>query len=623
MAGEEAVAQSLRVLEEILKLMRFLCRWAKDYQEKHPKIKFGEGDLRKLAKTEDMVAIEQSLTDSECEKFSELADKFAISYSIVEHEGENIIFIRKSDLQRAEMCLNRIFKTEALEQAKEKLVNENGISEEQWDIAMQLFDVQELHDLNTEGMTFEDALDHITERDYSKENFYYLFDKENPDKYIKLNSKRELDHKGNEYTKTYYTVYDKDKVIGTYHDGRFEGRQKDYWMNTKQEMKSSGFSDNVVILNEKETLDRFRDTYNKRLNVIEDNMTKRMSELEIKSIMDSLELYTLPLIDGEVNIKEKLEKTLNEIGNIQKEIEQKKLEAFEHIGSKPKETKEEFRERMSIVNGLQDEVKSLEVELAKEYSKKEVLFEDIKNAIGVQMEEEAYLSMVSSLKSKYEQVMKKDDRYINDKEGNFWVETIVVPPEYADEINKVLEKMGVQPEKFEKNNEGKMVSVTTSKNRERYGLIKDKVEAICENRVLDNISEYFDRKMSIEDISAIENKYANKVLYDISKNEKSLAAIKNKIAGRKCFKDKVINIFSSSEPEKYISFKVSEENSYVPEWVGGEDFANYDDIERYIEENDDIVIECVDDEGEIVQNGREEQEEVTPTIIEQEEVLER
>jgi len=125
--------------------------------------------------------------------------------------------------------------------------------------------------LGTQPMSFDRALNHITERDwYVSSEPYYVAERTNPNKYIELNSKREIDPRGREYTKTYYSVYADGEKVADLHDGRFEGRPPGYWQSVKDEMKEKGsFTDDVIIFKTKGEFDQYVKAYNRSVERLE------------------------------------------------------------------------------------------------------------------------------------------------------------------------------------------------------------------------------------------------------------------------------------------------------------------------------------------------------------------
>jgi len=118
--------------------------------------------------------------------------------------------------------------------------------------------------LGTQPMDFDRALNHITERDwYASDEPYYIAERTNPTNFIEINSRREKDYLGHEYTKSYYSVYADGEKVADLHDGRFEGRKKGYWQSVKDEMREKGsFTDDVVIFTSKGEFEQYAATYN-------------------------------------------------------------------------------------------------------------------------------------------------------------------------------------------------------------------------------------------------------------------------------------------------------------------------------------------------------------------------
>ncbi len=108
------------------------------------------------------------------------------------------------------------------------------------------------------SMSFDKALNRITERDFSKDTPRFLCERTDPGKYIELHSSYE-EFEGQRYTKTKYTVYRDGERCGEFDDGRFRGRTADFWQKTKDGMKQMGrFSNDVVFFDEKADFDRYR-----------------------------------------------------------------------------------------------------------------------------------------------------------------------------------------------------------------------------------------------------------------------------------------------------------------------------------------------------------------------------
>jgi len=125
--------------------------------------------------------------------------------------------------------------------------------------------------LGTQPMDFDRAMNHITERDWYVSNEpYYVAERSNPTNYIEINSRRETDHRGQEYTKSYYSVYADGEKTADLDDGRFEGRKPGYWQSVKDEMREKGsFTDDVIIFKTKGEFDQYVETYNRSVERLE------------------------------------------------------------------------------------------------------------------------------------------------------------------------------------------------------------------------------------------------------------------------------------------------------------------------------------------------------------------
>lgn len=138
------------------------------------------------------------------------------------------------------------------------------------------------------SVSFDRALNRITERDYSKDTPRFVCERLNPNQFIELNSSRDM-YRGEEYTKTVYTVYKDGEKIGDYNDGRFDGRQKSYWSEQKAKMKMEGnFSDDIIFFDEVKEFNHYRSLHNldnidKPLDIkeLKEQVEKEISDLKI------------------------------------------------------------------------------------------------------------------------------------------------------------------------------------------------------------------------------------------------------------------------------------------------------------------------------------------------------
>ena len=614
MVGEDATLTTAKILERLLRLAIELARLSKRTKTEHPKTKIGEKDLKKLTKQgEDMVPIPESLNDEELNRFRQLAKDFGILYSVVDANGENVLFVRKDDLDKTKVCLDKIFKSMALEQAKEEALA-NGYTEEEWKQAQSLFDANELHALNQKGLTFEDALDHITDRDYSSNNVYYLFDRNNPDLHIKMKSERATDHNNKEYTKTTYSVYHKDQLIGQVDDGRFPGREKSHWFNLKSDMKHTfhkegipDFSDNVFILHSEKDLNHFRDTYNKQLSVILENEKKRLSQEEITELQDKLNEYVIPLLESsDPNTKEDLENCLNQISEKQEEINQLKLEAFEYVGEKgPKESKEEYRDRMENLNNIQDSVKETERELADLYNQKDSLLSKIEDLFGKNLENEAYTNMLDQFKNYIGENQISEN---SQGEHSEVVKSIIIPKHLANQLNTMLEAEGKKTESYHEKEDG-MVSLNTDSlvDETRFNELHSTLEKIVENESLKDLECVLQKEIPEDKAKSIIDSYGSHICEQMKHSNIGQAI--EQTTGRICFCDKSVTLTDPNNENNYVKINTTEnrqteqpESSYVIS-IDGEVFET-DNMQEAIERAGNSIgeFEIEMEENEIAQS---------------------
>ena len=88
-------------------------------------------------------------------------------------------------------------------------------------------------------LTLNEALDRLTGRQLDKDIVSIVADANDPSKYIKCYSYNDT-YKDQVYMKTEYEVMHGDKSVFKTHDGRFDGRPKDYWNNQKQAIQEKG-----------------------------------------------------------------------------------------------------------------------------------------------------------------------------------------------------------------------------------------------------------------------------------------------------------------------------------------------------------------------------------------------
>lgn len=91
-------------------------------------------------------------------------------------------------------------------------------------------------------ITLDEALNRNTGRSLDKDVYTIVADSHDPSKYIRCHGFTDT-YKGKEYIKTEYEVFSGGKKVLTTHDGRFDGRPKDYWDTQKAAiMQAGGFT---------------------------------------------------------------------------------------------------------------------------------------------------------------------------------------------------------------------------------------------------------------------------------------------------------------------------------------------------------------------------------------------
>lgn len=117
--------------------------------------------------------------------------------------------------------------------------------------------------------TFDWAFNHITENDYSRDNAYIICDRLCPENFIKVHSTRDY-YEGKEYTKSYYKIFRGECEMDSCDDGRFAGREKNYWYNLKKRMKSvSGMQDDNIIFEKEENFVKYLEAYKRKKQTLD------------------------------------------------------------------------------------------------------------------------------------------------------------------------------------------------------------------------------------------------------------------------------------------------------------------------------------------------------------------
>jgi hypothetical protein len=94
--------------------------------------------------------------------------------------------------------------------------------------------------------SFGKSLDRFTDGALKAKRPVVVVDAEDPAKRIELSAVTDV-FNGKSYLKTTYEIYQGDDLVGTFDDGRFDGRSKDFWTNLKEKMQETGgFSDTML-----------------------------------------------------------------------------------------------------------------------------------------------------------------------------------------------------------------------------------------------------------------------------------------------------------------------------------------------------------------------------------------
>lgn len=111
------------------------------------------------------------------------------------------------------------------------------------------------------SQTLEESLNRNTDKDFSRDTPYYITERKNPKNFIRILPQQDV-FNGELYTKSTYSVYTDGNFVKEFDDGRFEGRDRNYWPSVKEAIKDAGgFSDDLVYLGRQEVFDAYSDLY--------------------------------------------------------------------------------------------------------------------------------------------------------------------------------------------------------------------------------------------------------------------------------------------------------------------------------------------------------------------------
>ena len=260
--------------------------------------KVGYIRARELQKTgEPIVGANITLNDEQMMDFARYAKKYGLLYTsfsdkTVTGEKVHTFLVREKDLHITKSITDRM--TEDLnlgkiEEAKQKIISkgeENFTKKDLKDIAFYKRKMEEIYDksadkinkenaeiifkdvcgeMKTKSLSFDHALNRVTDRGYSHGKPYYIAERTDPNKYMELVSEKDK-FRDKEYTKTNYKVFNDNEQVLDFTDERFEGRQRNFWEVWKNAMREKGgFSDDIVIFNTKDELSRYKELYTNSL----------------------------------------------------------------------------------------------------------------------------------------------------------------------------------------------------------------------------------------------------------------------------------------------------------------------------------------------------------------------
>lgn len=249
---------------------------------------------------EPLVVIKTIMTDQQVKDFSRLAKKYGIPFTSISDrnktgEKEHTFFVREKDLVTAKEITDRMTKDMQLKSIDEKIseIKDKGNLSEKDLVDIEYLKQQKediIHnetktfneenaeiifnnvcgEMQNKSLSFDKALNRYTDRDFSRDASYFLCERTNPTSYIELKSTLDK-FSGREYTRTNYNVYKNEveqiadlslRKDGKFTDERFYGRPKGFWQDIKSDMmQKGGFSNDVVVFNNKEEFLRYQQLY--------------------------------------------------------------------------------------------------------------------------------------------------------------------------------------------------------------------------------------------------------------------------------------------------------------------------------------------------------------------------
>lgn len=257
----------------------------KDYQREKAQAKAGRKldvmggyvALKKLQKSGEPLEVInlKGLDSKDMERFTELCKQEGVVFSGAMKEREDgksdlNLIVRSKDLKRVKDITERLNDEKRIEAIDKRIgeiwkkpeVTDQDIANIK-DLQRQKAEIQrkncmELNSKQAEviyenaekfgqdkGITLSEALDRNTGGSLDKDVHTIIADSHDPSRYIRCHGYMD-NYRGKEYIKTEYEVYNGGKQVFSTHDGRFDGRPKDYWDTQKASiMEAGGFTGKV------------------------------------------------------------------------------------------------------------------------------------------------------------------------------------------------------------------------------------------------------------------------------------------------------------------------------------------------------------------------------------------
>jgi len=196
-------------------------------------------------------------------KFRNMAKQYKLPYFLVKdkkgYDSEIDICVDSKDVAG----LRRI-----LERCKIAAIDEVNVSEISQEVKEEI-DKMRNKDFGTlseeykeKVETFSESVNRHTDKDFSRDEPYYVADRQNPTNFIKLVSEKAVDPEGKDYTKTTYSVHKDGEFIKDFTDERFVGRSESYWADLKKDMRAAGgFNDDMIYFRNHEVFSAYMRVY--------------------------------------------------------------------------------------------------------------------------------------------------------------------------------------------------------------------------------------------------------------------------------------------------------------------------------------------------------------------------